>query len=608
MDPGGMTPADVTAAREQLAVLRRSYDGIVDRAADRQERLESLHKLHVLCPALSDTAKYGMSKDIYYWGQVLHLHRIIQKNDLVALRELMQVNPRLLTLEDPSENRWPPLVEAVHLGRLEILRVLLKHRATMSPEDLVSFPHHQYEDDGYRGNWGTPLTTACEMARPDIVKMLLDGMPDVDINEPDYLGFTPFTVAAAGQQRVPFAVVVPPPEIEAQTRDRLAILRLLIKNGADVHGVRAWSLNRGETLDTGYDRELARQPFTFRTRPGGKGNALMQAMQAIGLDNAVLRFLVEEAGVSPFQSCATNVAFVGFSTEAENQKEKQKQRGYDFDRAFITPLGAGARFGNAQSVAFLLSLLSEDDQSRLLTATDDSFVTVPEPRPAAWYTGDMPVLLPLHAALLGKSPLPAQWDSNNVAAAIDTVRVFTTNAAIRKATINAAYRGKHTPFHMATSFDRIPLMLELIKLGADAGMPRADGHGIVLALFASASRLARNFGRGCGFLGRGLSGLVDVSSVARIDGATDMAAVLKALLDRYRPRGVDLREDMQNAQTRRALINEADTNGNTPLHFSMAYGLQKSTAALLAMGARTNAVNKAGMVPFTPAQGTDPDI
>lgn len=220
----------------------------------------------------------------------------------------------------------------------------------------------------------------------------------------------------------------------------------------------------------------------------------------------------------------------------------------------------------------------------------------------------MPVLLPLHAALLGMSLLPAQWDGNNVAAAIDTVRVLTTNAAIRKATINAAYRGKHTPFHMATSFDRIPLMLELIKLGADAGMPRADGHGIVLALFASVSRLARNFGRSCGFLGRGLSGLVDVSSVARIDGATDMAAVLKALLDRYRPRGVDLREDMQNAQTRRALINEADTNGNTPLHFSMAYGLEKSTAALLAMGARTNAVNKAGMVPFTPAQGTDPDI
>lgn len=50
------------------------------------------------------------------------------------------------------------------------------------------------------------------------------------------------------------------------------------------------------------------------------------------------------------------------------------------------------------------------------------------------------------------------------------------------------------------------------------------------------------------------------------------------------------------------MINEADNDGNTALHYAIAYGLERSAAALVALGAQTNVKNNVGQVPvFTTA-------
>ncbi|KAL1901326.1 hypothetical protein Sste5346_001731 [Sporothrix stenoceras] len=131
------------------------------------------------------------------------------------------------------------------------------------------------------------------------------------------------------------------------------------------------------------------------------------------------------------------------------------------------------------------------------------------------------------------------------------------------ATINAPYRHHHTPLHMATDFDRIPMLLALIELGADLDVPRHDGRGLVLALFSSVPRLSP-------------IPYNDVTAWAvAVDESTDMTTVLTTLLQRYRPLGHDADVDARNAAARDAIVNEADANGNTPLHFAMAYRLPR---------------------------------
>ncbi|CAK7235122.1 hypothetical protein SBRCBS47491_009183 [Sporothrix bragantina] len=326
----------------------------------------------------------------------------------------------------------------------------------MPPDQLVPPLYHQYEDNGFRGHWGTPLTTACMLGRLDIVCKLLDGTPDVDIDEVDYEGYTPFLSAARGIAD----------ETEAQTRDRLAIFRLSMAGGADVHAVKADSLRNGETLDKEFDEDLVYRPFVFRPRPGGLGNALSLAMEVVELDTSILQFLVKEAGVNVFQSCSAHVVRVDFTGDPKIPLTYTgRYQHFAYDRAFITPLGVGARYGNIKGVETLLSLFPDvEDHIRLLATTDATIV--PEPRPAQQSPEDeMPVILPLHAALLGKQKFPAPWSADDVIAAVNTIRVLTANQTIRTATINAAYHQHYTSLHMVTSFDRIPLLLEVVKLG-----------------------------------------------------------------------------------------------------------------------------------------------
>lgn len=183
----------------------------------------------------------------------------------------------------------------------------------------------------------------------------------------------------------------------------------------------------------------------------------------------------------------------------------------------------GARRGNIISINRLLSLpsLSSPENHRRLLATTN-FAIVPVPRLQPKFSEKyMPVLLPLHAALLGESIINAPWNEAAVKVAVDVVRILTTNNAIRAVTINAIYRGHCTPLHMATSFDRILLLLAVLELGADLEAFRPDGHGLILALFASVLHLTPN--------------KIGSWRYLQVDASTDMLSVLQTVLHKYHP-------------------------------------------------------------------------
>ncbi|CAK7201844.1 hypothetical protein SEUCBS139899_004559 [Sporothrix eucalyptigena] len=473
------------------------------------------------------------------FGNLLHMHEVVEADDVPAIRELICIEPNLVKFNWDGEVLCPPMVLAARLGRHAILDVLMKHRATL-PSEMRVIPEYGADDDYLR--WGTPLTEACAWGRLNTVRLLLQGMPDTDINEVALDGLTPLLAAANFQ--------IGPPEA------RVELIRFLIKRGADIHAVRQAFLSYYETLEKRYDESCETSPFVWRPRPGGNGNALALALRSDSTHPGVVAVLVE-AGVSVYQSYSDGITAI-------DKTDGQDVGRYDhcyYDRAYISPIAAGAKHHNVDGVKALLALFP-DDHNRLLATTDA--VLVPQPlTPLRDPDDEVPVLLPLHAAAMGPSRASLPWALNDCKdyckAAVDMVRLLTADAAICAATINARYRRYYTPLHLATGFHRMPLMLALVERGADIeALPRQNGPGLILSLFS--------------------------------------------------PRGKDAQLDAQNAATRVALINEADANGNTPLHFAMAYRMHRSTAALLALGARANAANHAGQVPSAPPPGEKPSF
>ncbi|KAL1891092.1 hypothetical protein Sste5346_007918 [Sporothrix stenoceras] len=550
---------------------------------------EAFTRVQAMCPALSSEERYA---DYQYMGDFCgleHLYAVIEANDLPAMLEFIRAEPGLLTLESPTEMMRPPLVMAVKLGRNDLVAALVKYRASVPPSLQTQSGYDDWQD---RGSWGTPLTTACAMGRLDTLKLLLDGMPDADINEVDNLGLTPFLAAASNRH--------------GPTDDRLALLRFLMERGADVHAVQRVQFvydddlkrkaqNEEEINYGNYDEDNEDDDdddddlYGFRPRPGGYGNALALAMDHPDTDPAILKFLVE-TGVDVYQSRAQTVRHVAHSNDLNDPSSPRDEW------AFLSPLAIGALYRNPVGIKTLLDLFP-NDHGRLLASTDATITPSPWPEPPTPEAEDdnaVPVILPLHAALLGfYAPIVGymQPREDNTAAALDVVRLLTADETIRAATINALYRQRYTPVHMATGFDRIPMLQAVLEeLGGDATIPRHDGQGLILALFSSVSRLSPK-----------INSLKSIEWAVAVDAATDMHALLTMLLNRCRPRGEGTEgTDDEEAAARLALLNEADANGNTALHFAMGYRLERSTAALQALGARTDAVNKAGEVPAMP--------
>ncbi|CAK7213531.1 hypothetical protein SEUCBS140593_001886 [Sporothrix eucalyptigena] len=550
----------VSASADGDAALHAALRAIRYSATNSTPDPEAFTRVQAMCPALSSEERYADYQYMSSFCRLEHLHAVVEANDLPAMLEFIRAEPSLLTHESPTEMMGPPLVLAVKLGHNDLVAALVKHRASVPPNLQTQSGYDDWED---RGSWGTPLTTACAMGRLDTLKLLLDGMTDADINEVDNLGLTPF-LAAASKRHGP-------------TEDRLTLLCFLIERGADVHAVQRVRFGYDDGLKQKAEADLQSEEeidydnydeddddlYEFRPRPGGYGNALALAMGHPDTDPAILNFWSRQASISP-----------------------------RYEWAFLSPLAISALCRNPVGIKTLLELFP-NDHGRLLASTDATIVPSPWPEPPTPEDA-VPVILPLHAAFLGfyariVSYMPPSED--NTAAALDVVRLLTADETIRAATINALYCQRHTPVHIATGFDRIPMLQAVLELGSDATIPRHDGQGLILALFSSVSRLSPK------------NSLESIEWAVAVDAATDMHALLNMLLDRCCPRGEGTEgTDDDEAAARLALLNEADANGNTPLHFAMRYHLERSTAALQALGARTDAVNKAGEVPATPPQ------
>ncbi|CAK7222512.1 hypothetical protein SCUCBS95973_004866 [Sporothrix curviconia] len=402
----------------------------------------------------------------------------------------------------------------------------------------------EYRNDDRYVRWGSPLTTACAWGRLDTVRFLLQGMPDTDINEVALDGLTPLLAAVQ--------VEIGPSEEKA----RVELIRFLLERGADIHAVRQEYdyILPDKTSGKGFDENGNECPIGWRTRPGGIGNALALALRSGRTAPGVVAVLVE-AGVRVYEGYLDRVSTIDKPDE-------------------------DSRFRRAK--VYISPIVVDDD--------------VPD--------NEVAVLLPLHAAAMGtvRPPAPTldsitdEWKT-----AVDMVRLLTADNTICAATINARYRGHYTPLHLATGFHQMPLMLALIERGADIeALPRHNGPGLILSMFSSVSRNSY-----CSHVRYEASPWF----AAEMDASFDVMGMLKQLLARYRPTGKDAQLDAQNAATRLALVNEADArNGNTALHFTMAYRMHRSTAALLAFGARANAVNHAGQVPSAPPPGEKPSF
>ncbi|CAK7214649.1 hypothetical protein SBRCBS47491_002217 [Sporothrix bragantina] len=543
----------VSASADGDAALHAALPAIRYSATNSTPDPGAFTRVQAMCPALSSEERYADYQYMSSFCGLEHLHAVVEANDLPAMLEFIRAEPGLLTHESPAEMMGPPLVLAVKLGHNDLVAALVRHRASVPPNLQTQSGYDDWED---RGSWGTPLTTACAMGRLDTLKLLLDGMPDADINEVDNLGLAPF-LAAASKRHGP-------------TEDRLTLLCFLMERGADVHAVQRVRFGYDDDLKQKAEADLQNEEeidydnydeddddlYEFRPRPGGYGNALALAMGHPDTVPAILKFLVE-AGVDVYQSRAQTVRHLAHSNDLNDLSSPRDEW------AFLSPLAIGALCRNPVGIKTLLELFPSD-HGRLLASTDATIVPSPWPEPPTPEDA-VPVILP---------------PEDNTAAALDVVRLLTADETIRAATINALYRQRHTPVHIATGFDRIPMLQAVLELGGDATIPRHDGQGLILALFSSVSCLSPK------------NSLKSIEWAVAVDAATDMHALLTMLLDRCCPRGEGTEgTDDDEAAARLALLNEADANGNTPLHFAMGYRRERSTAVLQALGARTDAVN-----------------
>ncbi|KIH92209.1 hypothetical protein SPBR_02604 [Sporothrix brasiliensis 5110] len=588
-------PDGLNGLNVDTAVDADADPGLALREAFRTMRFEYRHPagkeayefLRTQLPALM-SEKYTHYHKMVDYGNLALMHEVIEADDVPAMRDLIRMEPDLIKSDWDGEMLCPPMVLAARLGRHAILDVMMKHRATLPPKMRVIIP--EYRNDDHYLRWGSPLTTACAWGRLDTVRFLLQGMPDTDINEVALDGLTPLLAAVWVQ--------IGPSEKKA----RVELIRFLLERGADIYAVRQKYdyISPDKTSGKGFDENGNECPIGWRTRPGGIGNALALALSSGRTAPGVVAVLVE-AGVRVYEGHLDRVSIIDIPDEVSRFRRA---------KVYISPIAVGAKSHNVDGVKALLALFP-DDHTRLLTTMDVVLLPqVPQPpTPLRDPDDDVPdnevaVLLPLHAAAMGTVRLEEPTlDSitDECKTAVDMVRLFTADKAICAATINARYRGHYTPLHLATGFHQMPLMLALIERGADIeALPRHNGPGLILSIFSSVSRNSH-----CSHVRYEASPWF----AAEMDASFDVMGMLKQLLARYRPTGKDAQLDAQNAATRLALVNEADArNGNTALHFTMAYRMHRSTAALLAFGARANAVNHAGQVPSAPPPGEKPSF
>jgi ankyrin repeat protein len=115
-----------------------------------------------------------------------------RKGDTNAINTMIKVNPD--TVNCRNESGFTPLIVAGYRGQLEVVKLLLKHKA----------------DVNAKSGEGTVLMGACFKGNVELVKLLIQH--DADVNSVNDLGTTPLMYAILGQN--------------------IALIKLLLDNGA----------------------------------------------------------------------------------------------------------------------------------------------------------------------------------------------------------------------------------------------------------------------------------------------------------------------------------------------------------------------------------------
>lgn len=563
-------------------------------------------------------------EDYDKWRQPLET--AIYTDDAPAMRDLLEQYPTLFDYEHHAsrgEYDAPLITRVARLGSNAVLAVLLDHRDAMDvPVALNAVNKNKL------GRWGTPLTEACRYAHVETVRLLLDRMPDTDINEVDSEGMTPL-LAVTNRSFGPIPDWAPEPWERPPWRNPLLeteetegwveveIETPFHQTTTDEYNEdqRAESLRRVELIlllfERGTDPQMQQRPYNNEELPevwiwrwsmqaidrelANRGGSALSL--ASGGDVAVLRALLEggvdihqthHAEVSRLDNTGTHnrsVDTVRILHRVINKPCSRYSRG-DTDWADLSPLGVAAMYHSVCGIEALLKVAVEagiDMMGDLVPSSET-------------------MLSPLHAAITGQ-PHVCSWgiveDNHNdlypdeavhlhtcsMLYAAKTVELLTSDIAVCAATLNATFvddAGRaFAPLHTAARFDRLPLLRVLLDRGADPSvrMP-TNGHTVLLAVFVSLPVLTSKRLTSERRLTIGpVSELMEAAEVA-----LDMDRLVGDLL-----RGFGEDEDA---------VNEADEDGNTALHWAMAYGLERSAEALIAHGARLDKENDAGEVPL----------
>ncbi|KAL1889057.1 hypothetical protein Sste5346_009122 [Sporothrix stenoceras] len=337
---------------------------------------------------------------------------------------------------------------------------------------------------------------------------------------------------------------------------------------------------------------------------------------------------VDVARFAAFQ--ADPVATLARERAARDEKDR-RMGPYQGPDTYLTPLAAAALFRNALGVQALLQIpgtvLATDLVAPSIPA---SFRTL---RSGENETASIPAgttaMRPLHAAMIGpeyrhlrttrqRGPEYHQRSRNEDAHkdylndCLTTVQLLTTDPAVCAATVNATHpyvspqsgqRYHYTPLHLGARFDRLPMLRILLDRGANPSIPVPHtGRSVFFSVFTSLLRLCTRNSRLVGsHYGAHFNGPFYRDRVRDIDGSIGTAGMTTIMRDLLRPgpkpRIETTKETTNDAARRLTLINEADADGNTALHWAMGFGLSHAGAALLALGARPGARNNAGEIP-----------
>ncbi|KAK1771148.1 ankyrin repeat-containing domain protein [Phialemonium atrogriseum] len=506
----------------------------------------------VSSPQYSEFTPDGWISELdYSYLGLFHLRRVLELNDVEALREFIALKPRLLTWDDPQYYLPTPTVYAAEVGCNDVLKVLLEYQSTLSPSELTQEPTN------FDRLYLIPLHAACRHGHTSTVQFLLSFEPLTDIEERDAGdGMTPLRCALSAA-----------PALCKQSKQ---IVRLLLTRGADAAAVYQYGLYipsaRGNTLTlaaSSADAEVikwlieAGANVNARAAHIGEGYDLtplhrgclhhnipaVQALLDLGARSGIAA--VDGQGQLPLHS-----AVVGGSVEmvalllADEQARQTTINAKDHSGR--TPLHLAAAGGSLEIVTLLLA--EDTALQATIIAKDNSGYT------------------PLHSAVAGGF--------------VEIMGLLLARDEAHHITVNTKDNNDRTPLHLAARFDRLQLMRALLDSGANPSLRDTQGR-TPLHTLCDRSELSR------------------VSDLPAFDSNSNTALIRRLIAADPHETTSSSNTSATSATGPNIIINidSPDNDGNTPLHLAARHRHEHVVTALTRLGARGDARNNAGQTP-----------